>query len=329
MHDDFDDICSFAELDQLKAECQSLMTAEELLNMELPTTKWVIANLIPAGLSLLAGPPKIGKSYLLLKLAKDITDEGGTVFYFAGEDSLALLQSRMKQLGIEGNDRLCIVCGRDGQLAKPNEYLQKIRQLMLAREFDAVFLDNMELVLPDRAKQSDDYAYFYKHLPEWAALAAQENTAIVMTHHTTKETREDPFKSILGSQAIIGCCDSVFVLERGSQANQFSLHATGKFSVDAVHNLKKDGPVFEFDGSARMAKLKQNSGQFKVYEYVRENPHCTQKEILNNLGLLKQNISRDIAKLITRGLISGNASIGYSIITDADYFDDLDDKSSE
>ena len=37
MLDDFEDICSFTALDQLKAECQSIMTAEELLNMELPT----------------------------------------------------------------------------------------------------------------------------------------------------------------------------------------------------------------------------------------------------------------------------------------------------
>ena len=324
MLDDFEDICSFTALDQLKAECQSIMTAEELLNMELPTIKWVIPNLIPAGLSLLAGPPKIGKSYLLLKLAKDITDAGGTVFYFAGEDSLALLQSRMKQLGIEGNDRLCLVCGRDGQLAKPNEYLHKVRQLMLAREFDAVFLDNMELVLPDRAKQSDDYAYFYKHLPEWAALAAQENTAIVMTHHTTKETREDPFKSILGSQAIMGCCDSVFVLERGSQANQFSLHVTGKFSVDAVHNLKKDGPVFEFDGTAKEAELKSKKGLNRIYEMIAENPNINQSEIIKALNLPKGNVSRDISKLIKLGFIGGNPSEGYTALSTTDNLDNPD-----
>ena len=182
----------------------------------------------------------------------------------------------------------------------------------------------MELVLPDRAKQSDDYAYFYKHLPEWAALAAQENTAIVMTHHTTKETREDPFKSILGSQAIMGCCDSVFVLERGSQANQFSLHATGKLSVDAVHNLKKDGPVFEFDGSAKEAELKSKKGLNRIYKMISENPNIKQSEVVEALDVPKGNVSRDIKKLSERGFIKGNAFDGYTVIHTTDNLDNLD-----
>ena len=324
MHDDFDDICSFTELDQLKAECPSIMTAAELLNMDLPEPKWVIPNLIPAGLSLIAGPPKIGKSYLLLKLAKDITDAGGNVLYFAGEDSSVLLKSRMKQLSIDCNQRLLVICGRDGLLAKPNKHLEKVQYFMHIRQFDAVFLDNMELVLPDRAKQSDDYAYFYKHLPEWAALAARENTAIVMTHHTRKESHGDPFKSILGSQAIMGCCDSVFVLERGSQANQFSLHATGKFSIDAVHNLKKDGPVFDFDGSAKEAELKSKKGLNRIYEMISENPNIKQSEMLEALELPKGNISRDIKKLIERGFIEGNPFEGYTVINTTDNLDNLD-----
>jgi hypothetical protein len=43
----------------------------------------------------------------------------------------------------------------------------------------------------------------------------------------------------------------------------------------------------------------------------------------------KRYSDEDITKLITRGLINGSASNGYSIITNADYFNDLDDKSSE
>ena len=261
------------EISQLHFEYPTLITARELLSMKLPPVNWVIPNLLHAGLSLIAGAPKIGKSYLLLKLAKDIIKCGGSVFYFAGEDSRFLLQSRMQQLAIAPTNNLFVFCGRDGQLALPNEYLEKIDQILMIQKFDAVFLDNMEIVLPERSRNTDDYSHYYKHLPQYykhlpqrAELGNISNCAIVMTHHTTKEHRDDPFKTILGSQSIMGSCDSVFVLERGSQSNHFNLHATGKFILDEVHNLKRDGTIFEFDGPAHEARLKRNSGQNRVYE---------------------------------------------------------------
>ena len=42
------------------------ITAEELLSTPLPPVKWIIPNLLPAGLALFAGPSKAGKSWLTL-----------------------------------------------------------------------------------------------------------------------------------------------------------------------------------------------------------------------------------------------------------------------
>jgi len=314
----------FSDLEILRSEFPSLMTSDELLNLKLPPIKWAIKDLLPAGLSLLAGPPKIGKSYLLLSLAKDILKQGGSVFYFAGEDSRFLLQSRLRQLEIEPSDDLCLICGRDGSLAKPNEYLDKVDLILRAKEFDAVFLDNMEIVLPERSRQSDDYTFYYKHLPTWAEMAARYNSAIIMTHHTTKEVRDDPFKSILGSQAIMGSCDSVFVIERSNQSNLFNLHSTGKFSPDVVHSLKRDGAGFEFDGSAEEANLRATKGLHRLYELIKENPGIQQKEIVLVLEQPKGNVSRDIRKLIERGFIEGNPFEGYAVINTTDNLDNLD-----
>jgi len=82
----------------LKEKYPSLMTAEELLELPIPAADWVVDDLLPTGLSLIGGVPKIGKSYFILKLIKDITCNGGKAFYMAGEDRNWLLQSRLKQL---------------------------------------------------------------------------------------------------------------------------------------------------------------------------------------------------------------------------------------
>ena len=85
-----DEYDPFSPIAKLRDICPNLMTSSDLLS----TNSWdKLGNtkLLPAGLALLAGEPKIGKSYYLLKLAKDITENGGKVFYFAGEDSSYLL----------------------------------------------------------------------------------------------------------------------------------------------------------------------------------------------------------------------------------------------
>lgn len=42
------------------------ISAEELLSTPLPPVKWIIPDLLPAGLALFAGPSKADKSWLTL-----------------------------------------------------------------------------------------------------------------------------------------------------------------------------------------------------------------------------------------------------------------------
>ena len=303
----------FATAASLRDVCPSVMTASELMTLEIPEVKWVIPKLIPAGLALLAGPPKVGKSYLQLKLGKDIINGGGKVFYYAGEDSYYLLQSRLKQLGMEQYKDLFLHCGREGLFAKPNEFYDKIANMLNSVQLDAIFLDNMELVLPPKARGGDDYAYYYQQLPQWAALASKHNCAIVMTHHTRKETTDNPFDAILGSQAIMGTSDTVMVMQKAKRDREYDLHVTGKYVPDETFNLVRNGVEFEIEGFAKDAHLKMNPAQYRIYQFIRENPDCYQKTMINELEMKKGNISRDIKKLIETGMVFGNSTIGYRV----------------
>ena len=309
----------------LRDVCPSVMTASELSSLDIPEVKWVIPKLLPAGLALLAGPPKVGKSYLLLKLAKNITNSGGKIFYFAGEDSHYLLQTRLKQLGMEGCDDLLLHCGREGLFAKPNEFHTTIESVLNAVKLDAIFLDNMELVLPPKPRGCDDYAYYYEQLPRWASLASKHNCAIIMTHHTRKETTEKPLDAILGSQGIVGTCDTVMVMQKAKRDREYDLHVTGKYIPDETYNVVRNGVEFEFDGLAKEALLRMNSAQNQIYGFILENPDCHQKTISNELEMKKGNVCRDIKKLIETEMILGNPVVGYRVKhVPADNFDNSD-----
>lgn len=200
-------------LNRLKEKYPSLMTADELLALPIPEPDWIVPDRIPVCLSLIGGAPKVGKSYFALKLTKDVLEAGGRVLYFAGEDSDAGLQFRLKKLSISGGD-LIHHRGRQTQLAAPGQYLKIVHDILSTNRFDAVFLDNMQMVLPSK-KGKDDYVYYYEHLPQWAALAVNQKCAIIMIHHARKaDGRPDPnpLESILGSTAITGACDTILEL---------------------------------------------------------------------------------------------------------------------
>src|SRR5262245_55147261 len=79
-------------------------SAEQLLELDIPPYKWVVSDLVPEGLIVLAGRPKMGKSFLVLDIAYAVSTGGkalgvfqvspGQVLYLALEDGLRRLQQR-------------------------------------------------------------------------------------------------------------------------------------------------------------------------------------------------------------------------------------------
>ncbi len=88
-------------------------TARDLMGMELPEVKWIIPGITPEGVHLLAGKPKLGKSWMAFGMAVAVASggvalgkkhvEGGSVLYLALEDNQRRLQKRLKKL-LNGED---------------------------------------------------------------------------------------------------------------------------------------------------------------------------------------------------------------------------------
>ena len=86
----------------------SIFSLRDLLSWELPPVRWAVPEILPEGLTLLAGKPKLGKSWLALSLALSIAAGGvalgkqpvaqGDVLYLALEENARRLQARARQL---------------------------------------------------------------------------------------------------------------------------------------------------------------------------------------------------------------------------------------
>lgn len=83
-------------------------TAADLMALELPETRWAVPDIVPEGVTLLVGKPKLGKSWLTLGFGVATATGGvalgtkrveqGECLYLALEDNRRRLQKRLTKL---------------------------------------------------------------------------------------------------------------------------------------------------------------------------------------------------------------------------------------
>lgn len=66
----------FGDLVRPETPRRTAWTAASLIAACFPEPKWAVPNLIPAGCTCLAGPPKVGKSWMVLGLAVVVATGG-------------------------------------------------------------------------------------------------------------------------------------------------------------------------------------------------------------------------------------------------------------
>ena len=85
----------------------AVIDGETLMDARLPKQRFCVQTLLPQGISMLGGSPKVGKSWMVLLIALQVAKgqpiwnlptKQGTVLYLALEDTLSRLQERLNQL---------------------------------------------------------------------------------------------------------------------------------------------------------------------------------------------------------------------------------------
>lgn len=102
---------AFNKLERIPLFLSEGISASELLQKEIAPLIWIVPDLLPAGLTFLAGKPKIGKSWFVLKLVVSVAagirvfeyyDYSNSleieVLYLALEDSEARMKSRINKI---------------------------------------------------------------------------------------------------------------------------------------------------------------------------------------------------------------------------------------
>ena len=198
--------------------------ADTLQSTAYEPVSFVIDNLLPQGLHLLAGAPKIGKSWLALWLCLcaaqgkplwTFATRPCEVLYLCLEDSFQRIQSRLFVLTEDAPANVHFTTNSD-TLGKG---LEEQLCTFLSEHPDTVLviIDTLQMI---RGTGYDNtYANDYRDLSALKRIADAHGIAILLVHHLRKELADDVFSRISGTTAISGAVDSSFTLvedKRGS-----------------------------------------------------------------------------------------------------------------
>ena len=221
------------------------MTAEQLQSAPYSPEPFLVEELLPEGLHILAGAPKIGKSWLALWLCLCVAQgqplwnfavTQGEVLYLSLEDSYRRIQTRLFDLTEDAPPTLHFAIMAD-MLKHGLE--QQIGQFLTDHPATKlVVIDTLQRVR-SAGGDSNLYANDYQDVGLLKQLADKQHIAILLIHHLRKLHDDDPMNMISGSTGLSGAADSTFVFQKNSRlANVASLHCTGRDIPDRTLKLE-------------------------------------------------------------------------------------------
>lgn len=211
-----------------------IINADNLLYTTLTESEFIVDEILPVGLHIFCGAPKVGKSWLMLDLCIKVSKgeeiwnlktNKCDVLYLALEDTHQRLQKRLFKLTdeIDSNFHIAIESNKitNGLVMQLENAIKQYPNTRL------VVIDTLQKV----RKQSNDvnYSADYGDISTLKAFADKNKLAIILVHHLRKQDDSDVFNKISGTAGIMGSSDTTFILEKKSRDDSVAtLFVTGR-----------------------------------------------------------------------------------------------------
>lgn len=259
----------------------AIRSVKDLMTQHFVPTEFLVNGILPLGLTLLASPPKFGKSWfsllLCLAVAKGTPFLGlGTtksdVLYLDLEDGDADLQERIKKLNMGEEAPAGLLYSTeaptlaDGLLDTLNQTLSSNPSIKL------IVIDTLGVVLGAQNSDSNQFAQEYALYGSLKKVANAHSIALLVIHHLRK-TGDDsnPFNRIYGGVATQAALDTMMVLEKDTHASDSAhLHVSGRRcpQQDFVLSFDADTCIWSMVGNSAEADEKFHRNQYERSEAV-------------------------------------------------------------
>ncbi len=294
------------------------ISALELIQKEFEPMRWTVPNLIPEGLIILAGKPKVGKSWLALHLCHavafpkggyalgKIEVEPGKAVYYGLEDSERRLQERLKGIACDLPlpENLFISNHLErldaGGLEEIQAFLEDNPETRL------VVIDTLARVKPKRGRNNDAYETDTEIMGGLQILAMRHSVTVLVVHHMRKNVKDadDVFDGVLGSTGLTGTADATILMQRGRQSREIVMHITGRDVEEQQLSVKfdlTDRVPFNLMGTTE--EVHMSDTRKDILEYLEENGATGPKELAKALGKNYSTTKVMVRKMLLDGVV--------------------------
>jgi len=180
--------------------------------------------MLPQGLTVMAAPPKAGKSFFALQLAIAIClgkpflnfkTNKSDVCYFALEDNKQRLKKRatamLKDEKEWPNNLHISLYANNMDLGLLSELKEKVRK---DRDLKLIIIDTLQKIRGKTSKNETAYTTDYNELGKMKEFADKYDIALLLIHHFRKQKDvDDVFNQFSGSNGINGASDNMLAFQ--------------------------------------------------------------------------------------------------------------------
>lgn len=303
-----------AHLDQLSrhvngdADSKLIWTAKDILTTKFADPVWAIPNLIPAGLSILAGRPKLGKSWFGLQMAIAVGTGGKVldeqverrrVFYLALEDSERRIQNRLSLQKCPDDASIDFATAWPALVEDGLDHLIKY---VTAGRYEFVVIDTLARFASER--KADDEKLVAQRLAELQRFAVSNEIGVLLIDHHRKPAAgmSDVIDDVMGATAKTGVADAAIGLYRSRGQQGAELKITGRDVNDRELAINFDKDTFCWQLVGDSSDVQSNSLQGQILDYMRDELEGvgTCMQVAKGMGKDRGNIYREMQELVTK-----------------------------
>lgn len=303
-----------------------VLSADSILSTEWQAPRWAIPDYLPVGLTILAGKPKLGKSWLALQSAQAVAAGGkifdrdveqGSVLYLALEDTPRRLQDRMrKQSWPPGLPVDFLTLGdfetQIGSFAGGGA--ETLAGLIQERGYRMVIIDTLARALrSNRIRDSRSSVEMTDALAPIQEMAHACNCAVIMVDHMRKMGSADPdvISDIMDSISKGGVSDTAWGLYRERGKAEAKLQITGRDVDEVTLAIKMDWLTASWQSEGDYQILKMTERRLEILASVDAlGPSATAANIAKAVAQDRGNTFKRLQEMAGAGLLRQNTLNG-------------------
>jgi hypothetical protein len=298
---------------ETRAPLSSIGTAHSLRTKVFSPIKYAVDPYIAEGCTILAGRPKLGKSWMMLDVGLavaggrfclgDTQCEQGDVLYLALEDNERRLQRRItKILGYAGEWPAPFHYATEWPRAEAGGLEQIAKWVASAPNPRLIVVDVLTAFRSPSSKQDSPYEADYKAVSGLQKIASsRDGLAIVLVHHLRKSLAEgDPFEKVSGTLGLSGAADTVLILDRDGSGT--TLYGRGRDieEIERAVQFSRDTCRWTVLGEASEVRRTDERGRILAALIDADEP-MNPKEIALKTGMARGNVDVLLLRMREKG----------------------------